>query len=127
MNETAGTAASRPAPQSGARDRDVPGKLRAEFGHKDLGVYLRILEGGTLRPGDPVAIEPMVKEKTYGVKDDAAMAKSLICSACYYLLDPRSLNAAWTTAQDLPADYACPDCGADRAALQPAPGFRPAS
>ena len=41
-------------PVTGRRDLDIPGSLRAAFGHKDIGVYLRALEGGVLSVGDAV-------------------------------------------------------------------------
>jgi GntR family transcriptional regulator/MocR family aminotransferase len=113
-------AATNVNPQTGVRDRDIPGKLRGEFGHKDLGVYLRILEAGLLQPGDEVEVEPAVQEKTCGVKDGSRAGASLICSACYYLLD-----AAATSAQHLPTGYRCPDCGAGRDAVVPSASFNP--
>jgi hypothetical protein len=85
-------------------------------------VYLRVLEGGLLRPGDEVAVEPAVQERTCSVKDGSTTGAALICSACYYLLD-----AAATSAQELPAGYRCPDCGAGRDAVVPSAGFRPSS
>jgi GntR family transcriptional regulator/MocR family aminotransferase len=111
-------AATNVNPQTGVRDRDVPGKLRTEFGHKDLGVYLRILEGGVLRAGDPLEIEPVIRERTVAPYPFAQAAETpLTCTACYYLLDPRKLNAAWTKPEDLPGSYVCPDCGAGREAV----------
>jgi rubredoxin len=51
--------------------------------------------------------------------------QGLICSACYYLFDPRTLNAAWTAPHDLPNSYRCPDCGAGLEAVIPAGDRRP--
>ena len=114
-------AATNVNPQSGVRDRDVPGKLRAEFGHKDLGVYLKITEGGTLRAGDSVEVEPVLRESRQSARVTAASdPNDLICTACYYLFDPRKLNAAWTAPADLPESYRCPDCGATRETCVPA-------
>ncbi len=99
-------AATNVNPQTGVRDRDVPGKLRAEFGHKDLGVYLRIAGTGWLREGDAVEIgaDGGARRNTPGNVAQAGdkAAQGLICSACYYLFDPRTLNAAWSGTQDLP-------------------------
>lgn len=39
-------------PESGARDLDVPRALHEHFGHRDMGVYAEVVQGGTLRPGD---------------------------------------------------------------------------
>ncbi|MCI0466933.1 MAG: MOSC domain-containing protein [Beijerinckiaceae bacterium] len=44
-------------PGSGARDMDVVQALREGFGHIDCGIYARVSQGGTLRPGDAAAIE----------------------------------------------------------------------
>ena len=42
-------------PETGRRDLDMPGSLRAAFGHKELGIYLVAREGGRLEVGDQVA------------------------------------------------------------------------
>jgi GntR family transcriptional regulator/MocR family aminotransferase len=120
MQRNGRCAATNVNPQTGVRDRDVPGKLRAEFGHKDLGVYLKITEPGLLSTGDPVVVEPVMRERR---EPDRASnphpedSTRLMCTACYYLFDPRKLNAAWTTPGDLPETYRCPDCGAGRDAV----------
>jgi GntR family transcriptional regulator / MocR family aminotransferase len=49
-------AATNVDPHTGARDRDIPGRLRADFGHKDLGVYLSITTGGQLAERDFVQL-----------------------------------------------------------------------
>lgn len=119
-------AATNVNPETGERDRDVPGRLRADFGHKDLGVYLKIVEGGTLQAGDDVEVEPVVRErKLMALRDAPVHPGQLICSACYYLFDPRSLDPAWSGPSHLPADYRCPDCGAGRDAAVAAVSFKP--
>ena len=121
MQRNGRCAATNVNPQTGARDRDVPGKLRAEFGHKDLGIYLKITEPGLLIAGDRVDVEPAIRERRPAARDAVAVdANQLTCTACYYLFDPRTLNAAWTSPQDLPENYRCPDCGAGRDAVIPA-------
>ena len=55
-------AATNVNPESGIRDRNVPGKLRADFGHKDLGVYLAVEQGGMLHEGDPLTLGIPVAE-----------------------------------------------------------------
>lgn len=116
--------------QAGTRDRDVPGRLRAEFGHKDLGVYLRITRAGVLRIGDPLVVEPVMRPHT-PVREHAmtepAHAHRFICTACYFLFDPRTLDPAWSASRHLPETYRCPDCGAGRDACIPAAEFRPGS
>jgi uncharacterized protein len=44
-------------PGSGQRDMDMVQALRDGFGHIDCGVYAKVVQGGTLRPGDAVTIE----------------------------------------------------------------------
>ena len=41
-------------PETGRRDADTLGALQDGWGHTDFGVYARVLEGGTIRVGDPV-------------------------------------------------------------------------
>lgn len=41
---------------TGVRDVDVPGKLHAIYGHRDMGIYAHVTQGGTVRPGDPIEI-----------------------------------------------------------------------
>jgi uncharacterized protein len=43
-------------PGSGQRDTDMVQALRDGFGHIDCGVYARVVQGGTLRPGAMVTI-----------------------------------------------------------------------
>ena len=49
-------AATNVDPTSGARDRNIPRALEEGFGHQDCGVYAQVLEAGTVRRGDPVAV-----------------------------------------------------------------------
>jgi len=42
-------------PDTGQRDVDTLAALRT-WGHQDFGVYASVLEGGTIRPGDPVEV-----------------------------------------------------------------------
>jgi uncharacterized protein YcbX len=43
-------------PASGERDMDVVGALREHFGHVHCGVYVDVLEGGAIAPGDDAEI-----------------------------------------------------------------------
>jgi GntR family transcriptional regulator / MocR family aminotransferase len=113
-------AATNVNPATGVRDRDVPGRLRSDFGHKDLGVYLKVTHAGLMKKGDAVEVEPGVGADRFADTRTVPGADLLICTACYYLFDPRKLNPSWTTAQELPASYGCPDCGAGREACIPA-------
>ena len=125
MQRNGRCAATNVNPRTGVRDRDVPGKLRADFGHKDLGIYLKITQSGMLVSGDPVEIEPVLKERKATTRATTPQhANQLICTACYYLFDPGKLNEAWTAPKDLPESYRCPDCGAGRDACIPASAFK---
>ena len=102
-------------PRTGRRDRDLPGALRAAFGHKDLGVYLATEQGGSVAVGDAVT---MIETRTATATTLAAMgagASRFICRGCYYIHD----EAAAGKLSDLPPDYRCPDCGTDATKLRP--------
>lgn len=107
-------AATNVNPDTGERDRNVPGMLRTDFGHKDLGVYLTVLQNGGLHEGDPVKSDHAVGNNAIAHAVVDKIEGQLMCSACYYLFEPRILNPAWRYAQDLPAHWRCPDCGATR-------------
>ena len=47
-------AATHVNPDSGVPDTDLVGLLNRDFGHNKCGVYGRVLQGGTIRPGDTV-------------------------------------------------------------------------
>jgi GntR family transcriptional regulator / MocR family aminotransferase len=117
-------AATNVNPETGVRDRNVPGKLRAAFGHKDLGVYLSITQGGQLNVEDPVQIAQVTADHGMPAIAASTTAEQLICTACYYLFDPRLLNSAWSSPMDLPVNWRCPDCGATRDSLVPATSHR---
>ena len=79
---------------------------------------VQFTEPGLLSTGDTVQVEPVFRERRQGSR--AAVpdnTNQLICTACYCLFDPRTLNAAWTAPQDLPESYRCPDCGTGRDAV----------
>ncbi|MCW5625487.1 MAG: MOSC domain-containing protein [Burkholderiales bacterium] len=48
-------AATNVDPETADRDLEVPGALRAAFGHPDMGIYVEIVKGGTWRIGDTIA------------------------------------------------------------------------
>ena len=50
-------AATNVNPESAARDMNLPATLQRNWGHADLGVYLRALSDGNIRPGDRVELE----------------------------------------------------------------------
>ncbi|MEZ5885499.1 MAG: MOSC domain-containing protein [Paracoccaceae bacterium] len=45
-------------PETGVRDADTLGALNARFGHKNFGLYAKVIKGGTIREGDQIAILP---------------------------------------------------------------------
>ena len=45
-------------PDTGARDADVLSTLSAHWGHRDFGVYARVVRGGDIAPGAPVTVLP---------------------------------------------------------------------
>jgi GntR family transcriptional regulator/MocR family aminotransferase len=114
-------------PLTGRRDLDIPGSLRAAFGHKDVGVYLVVRQAGSVSIGDPL-LAPEVAGTSHAAKSVTATAsparKRYICRGCYYIYDetagvPQQGVAPGTTFADLPAHWACPDCGTDKATFRP--------
>nr|WP_242424744.1 MOSC domain-containing protein [Frankia sp. EI5c] len=41
-------------PDTGVRDIRILKELSSNYGHTDCGIYVTVLAGATLRPGDPV-------------------------------------------------------------------------
>jgi GntR family transcriptional regulator / MocR family aminotransferase len=112
-------------PVTGVRDMDIPGSLRANFGHKDLGVYLTVAKGGTIAVNDalagPAGPEP---QPSLVAKINPAFGRRFICRGCYYIYSeeaglPSEGVAPGTTCQQLPDDWRCPDCGTDKSKLRP--------
>ncbi len=111
-------------PATGARDRDIPGALRAAFGHKDLGVYLTVQKGGKVVVGDPIAVP--LPEGAAAAPIAAPLAVSgpgrFICRGCYFIYDENKGHAPdgiapGTPFADIPAQWHCPDCGTDKSAF----------
>lgn len=49
-------AATNVDPKSGARDMAIPAVLERTWGHIDFGVYAKVETGGTIKPGDSLAL-----------------------------------------------------------------------
>ncbi|RED48059.1 hypothetical protein DFP90_10877 [Aestuariispira insulae] len=49
-------AATNVNPENGEVDMNVPLSLRRGFGHMDMGIYARVIEGGTIRQGDEITL-----------------------------------------------------------------------
>lgn len=52
--KTVRCAATNVDPVTGERDMAIPAALQRSFGHMDLGLYAKVVSGGTLKPGDNV-------------------------------------------------------------------------
>jgi MOSC domain-containing protein YiiM len=50
-------AATNVNPETAMRDMNIPATLQKTWGHADLGVYARVITGGTLRPGDEIQLQ----------------------------------------------------------------------
>jgi GntR family transcriptional regulator / MocR family aminotransferase len=114
-------------PLTGRRDLDIPGSLRAAFGHKDLGVYLIVRQAGSVAIGDHL-LAPDVAGNPQASRPAAAgmpqSRKRYICRGCYYIYDEaagvrQQGVAPGTTFVDLPSNWACPDCGTDKETFRP--------
>jgi GntR family transcriptional regulator/MocR family aminotransferase len=112
-------------PASGVRDMDIPGSLRASFGHKDLGVYLTVEKGGTIAVQDRLT-RPLDAAKAPAISPrlNGEAGRRFICRGCYYIYSedagvPAHGVAPGTTYQQLSESYRCPDCGTDKGKLRP--------
>lgn len=123
-------------PATGVRDMDIPGSLRASFGHKDLGVYLAVAKAGTLHLNDPLSrpMQPVAEvaagsppgaTASTGIgRSDLLQGRRFICRGCYYIYSedaglPAEGIAPGTSCQELPDSWRCPDCGTDKSKLRP--------
>jgi len=107
-------------PATGRRDLDIPGSLRAAFGHKDLGIYLMCSEGGVVRVDDGVEVPEtteLAQDARAVLRAERAPQRRFICRGCYYIYeDSSSTGARFAT---LPASWRCPDCGAEKSLFRP--------
>jgi GntR family transcriptional regulator / MocR family aminotransferase len=114
-------------PATGRRDLDIPGSLRAAFGHKNLGVYLVVRESGHIAVGDSVLAprsEP-TKPVAYTPPAPASGSKRrFMCRGCYFVYEeasglPQQAIRPGTAFADIPANWRCPDCGTDKTTFRP--------
>jgi len=114
-------------PETGRRDLDLPGSLRAAFGHKDLGVYLVAREGGRVAVGDTVSA-PMTAGGIVAARPLAghrpAGRQLFICGGCYFIYDPSAGLpeqgiAPGTPFATIPSNWRCADCGTDKTTFRP--------
>ena len=96
-------------PATGERDLDIPSSLRLAFGHKNLGVYLTVREGGLIAAGDRLALsgEAEAPAEADAPAPDAARGR-FICRGCYYIYDEAQGGPAWRTVRRSVARLALP-------------------
>jgi GntR family transcriptional regulator/MocR family aminotransferase len=114
-------------PETGRRDLDIPGSLRAAFGHKELGIYLVAREGGKLSVGDQVVTPaPLgasaVERPAAGIRH--AGRQTFMCGGCYFIYEPSvgapdQRVAPGTPFAAIPANWRCPDCGTEKSTFRP--------
>ena len=114
-------------PETGRRDLDIPGSLRAAFGHKELGIYLIAKEGGRVSVGDQIAT-PADAATRSAARAPAAMRplerQTFMCGGCYFIYEPSAgipdqQVAPGTPFAAIPANWRCPDCGTDKSTFRP--------
>ena len=114
-------------PATGRRDLDVPGSLRAAFGHKNLGVYLIARQSGTIAVGSELSL-PYLAEEPISAAPVTVLSPSskrrFICRGCYFVFDER-LGASeqgvppGTSFAAIPVEWRCPDCGSEKSIFRP--------
>ena len=114
-------------PETGRRDLDIPGSLRAAFGHKEFGIYLLAREGGSVSVGDTV-VTPAAHGASGVARAPASMRQvnrqMFMCGGCYFIYEPSAgtpdqLVAPGTPFAAIPANWRCPDCGTEKSTFRP--------
>ncbi len=112
-------------PTTARRDLDIPGSLRATFGHKNLGVYLVVRDGGEVAVGNSVLAPRSIVPPTQSnaVRIDGT-GRRFICRGCYFIYEeakglPQESIRPGTPFAALPSTWCCPDCGTDKATFRP--------
>jgi GntR family transcriptional regulator / MocR family aminotransferase len=114
-------------PVTGRRDLDIPGSLRAAFGHKNLGVYLVVRDGGEITVGDSVFMPRAVPAAPVAVSTMQPVngaQRSFICRGCYFIYEeaaglPQQSIKPGTAFAEIPANWRCPDCGTEKSTFRP--------
>jgi len=115
-------------PITGRRDLDIPSSLRAAFGHKNLGVYLIVRDGGEIAIGDGVlaprtaAAHTSIHAASPGQANGAQ--RRFMCRGCYFIYEeasglPQQSIMPGTPFADIQANWRCPDCGTDKTTFRP--------
>lgn len=113
-------------PRTGERDLQIPQTLRHDYGHKDLGIYLMVEQGGSVAVGDTLiapAAAPLIAAPA-ALATVTPGAGRHMCRGCFFIYDeatgsPATLIAAGTPFADLPAQWRCTDCGAEKSMFVP--------
>jgi GntR family transcriptional regulator / MocR family aminotransferase len=114
-------------PVTGRRDLDIPGSLRAAFGHKDLGVYLIARKTGEVSPGATVRAPRRVPLEGITrplVQATVPTGRRFICRGCYFVYEearglPQQAIPPGTRFAMIPDDWVCPDCGTEKGNFRP--------
>jgi GntR family transcriptional regulator/MocR family aminotransferase len=114
-------------PTTGRRDLDIPSSLRATFGHKNLGIYLIVRDGGEVAIGDSVLAPRSVPARAVAhpfVPPTNGAQRRFMCRGCYFIyeeangLPQQSINPG-TPFAAIPATWRCPDCGTEKTTFRP--------
>jgi GntR family transcriptional regulator / MocR family aminotransferase len=114
-------------PITGRRDLDIPGSLRAAFGHKNLGIYLIARESGCIDVGDEL-YTPRLSQQPAAVRPPTLVVngtqRSFICRGCYFIYEeakglPQHSIRPGTPFALIPMSWRCPDCGTDKGTFRP--------
>jgi len=103
-------------PATGRRDLDIPSSLRAAFGHKNLGVYLTVRDGGQVAVGDSVLAPRSSPPSPLAYPAPMPLTgaqRRFICRGCYFVYDAvsvylgvsgcfRNHRKAWKTVSPCP-------------------------
>jgi GntR family transcriptional regulator/MocR family aminotransferase len=114
-------------PESGRRDLDIPGSLRAAFGHKDLGVYLVTRKTGEVAIGAQVCVprtSPQIRPVPAPSVVPQVSQRRFICRGCYYIYEealglPQQDIPPGTPFGAIPESWRCPDCGTEKGNFRP--------
>jgi GntR family transcriptional regulator/MocR family aminotransferase len=115
-------------PATGRRDLDIPASLRAAFGHKNLGVYLIVRDGGEITVGDSVFVprSAPAQPAAYALPAPAVNGtqRRFMCRGCYFIYEeanglPQQSIRPGTPFADIPATWRCPDCGTEKTTFRP--------
>ena len=112
--------------RTGERDLQIPQTLLRDYGHKDLGIYLTVEQAGRVAIGDALiapAAAPLTGERAALAAATPGAGRHM-CRGCFFIYDdatgsPATLIAAGTPFADLPAQWRCTDCGAEKSMFVP--------